>query len=206
MNNKVYGYIRVSTQEQNIERQMIALLDAGMDTKDIYIDKQSGKNFKRPAYVRMMRRVREGDLIIVKSIDRLGRNYQEIMEQWRVITKEKKVDIRILDMPLLDTTRTKDLLGTFISDVVLQLLSFVAENERDNIRQRQAEGIAAAKARGVQFGKPMIPIPDNFPELYKQWQAGAISIKEFAKACNMGRSTMYNRIKEYREINCYIAK
>lgn len=118
MNNKVYGYIRVSTQEQNIERQMIALLDAGMDTKDIYIDKQSGKNFKRPAYVRMMRRVREGDLIIVKSIDRLGRNYQEIMEQWRVITKEKKVDIRILDMPLLDTTRTKDLLGTFISDVV----------------------------------------------------------------------------------------
>ena len=137
MSNKVYGYIRVSTQEQNIERQMIALLDAGMDRKDIYIDKQSGKNFKRPAYARMMRRVREGDLIIVKSIDRLGRNYQEIMEQWRIITKEKKVDIRIMDMPLLDTTRTKDLLGTFISDVVLQLLSFVAENERDNIRQQK---------------------------------------------------------------------
>lgn len=200
MNNKVYGYIRVSTQEQNIERQMIALLDTGMDKKDIYIDKQSGKNFKRPAYARMMRRVREGDLIIVKSIDRLGRNYQEIMEQWRVITKEKKVDIRILDMPLLDTTRTKDLLGTFISDVVLQLLSFVAENERDNIRQRQAEGIAAAKARGIRFGKPKIPMPDNFQELYQQWEMDYISTKEFAALCHVGRSTLYKRIREYREL------
>ena len=196
MNNKVYGYIRVSTQEQNIERQMIALLDAGMDTKDIYIDKQSGKNFKRPAYVRMMRRVREGDLIIVKSIDRLGRNYQEIMEQWRVITKEKKVDIRILDMPLLDTTRTKDLLGTFISDVVLQLLSF----ERNNIRQRQAEGIAAAKARGIRFGKPKIPMPDNFQELYQQWEMDYISTEDFAALCHVGRSTLYKRIREYREL------
>ena len=200
MNNKVYGYIRVSTQEQNIERQMIALLDAGMDTKDIYIDKQSGKNFKRPAYVRMMRRVREGDLIIVKSIDRLGRNYQEIMEQWRVITKEKKVDIRILDMPLLDTTRTKDLLGTFISDVVLQLLSFVAENERNNIRQMQAEFIAAAKARGIRFGKPKIPMPDNFQELYQQWEMDYISTEDFAALCHVGRSTLYKRIREYREL------
>ncbi len=200
MSNKVYGYIRVSTQEQNIERQMIALLDAGMDRKDIYIDKQSGKNFKRPAYARMMRRVREGDLIIVKSIDRLGRNYQEIMEQWRIITKEKKVDIRIMDMPLLDTTRTKDLLGTFISDVVLQLLSFVAENERDNIRQRQAEGIAAAKARGIQFGKPKIHMPDNFPELYRQWEGDSISTQDFAELCNVGRSTLYKRIREYREL------
>ena len=200
MNNKVYGYIRVSTQEQNIERQMIALLDAGMDTKDIYIDKQSGKNFKRPAYVRMMRRGREGGLIIVKSIDRMGRNYQEIMEQWRVITKEKKVDIRILDMPLLDTTRTKDLLGTFISDVVLQLLSFVAENERNNIRQRQAEGIAAAKARGIRFGKPKIPMPDNFQELYQQWEMDYISTEDFAALCHVGRSTLYKRIREYREL------
>ncbi len=200
MNNRTYGYIRVSTQEQNIERQMIALLDAGMDKKDIYIDKQSGKNFKRPAYVRMMRRVREGDLIIVKSIDRLGRNYQEIMEQWRVITKEKKVDIRILDMPLLDTTRTKDLLGTFISDVVLQLLSFVAENERENIRQRQAEGIAAAKARGIRFGKPKISMPDNFPELYHQWEMDYISTEDFAALCHVGRSTLYKRIREYREL------
>ncbi len=199
MNNKVYGYIRVSTQEQNIERQMIALLDTGIDRKDIYIDKQSGKNFKRPSYASMLRRVREGDLIIIKSIDRLGRNYQEIMEQWRIITKEKKVDIRILDMPLLDTTRTKDLLGTFISDVVLQLLSFVAENERDNIRQRQAEGIAAAKARGIRFGKPKIPVPDNFPELYRQWIGDDITTKEFAAVCKMGRSTLYKRIQEYRE-------
>ena len=200
MSNKVYGYIRVSTQEQNIERQMIALLDAGMDRKDIYIDKQSGKNFKRPAYARMMRRVREGDLIIVKSIDRLGRNYQEIMEQWRIITKEKKVDIRIMDMPLLDTTRTKDLLGTFISDVVLQLLSFVAENERNNIRQRQAEGIAAAKARGIRFGKPKIPMPDNFQELYQQWEMDYISTEDFAALCHVGRSTLYKRIREYREL------
>ena len=202
MDSKVYGYIRVSTREQNIERQMISLLDAGVNQKDIYIDKQSGKNFQRPAYKKMMRRVREGDLVIVKRIDRLGRNYQEIMEQWRIITKEKKADICIQDMPLLDTTKTKDLLGTFISDVVLQLLSFVAENERDNIRQRQAEGIAAAKARGVRFGKPTIPIPDNFPELYMRWEANDISITEFASLCNMGRSTMYKRIGEYRECLC----
>lgn len=199
MENKVYGYVRVSTREQNIERQLIPLRKAGIDEQNIYIDRQSGKNFERPAYVRMMSLIQEGDLLIVKSIDRLGRNYQEIMEQWRIITKERNADICIQDMPLLDTTKTKDLLGTFISDVVLQLLSFVAENERDNIRQRQAEGIAAAKARGVQFGKPIIPVPENFPELYRQWQAGNISIKEFARLCKMGRSTMYNRIKEYRE-------
>lgn len=200
MEGKVYGYIRVSTREQNIERQVISLLEAGVSEKNIYIDKQSGKNFQRPAYKKMMSRVREGDLIIIKSIDRLGRNYQEIMEQWRIITKEKKADIRILDMPLLDTTQTKDLLGTFISDVVLQLLSFVAENERDNIRQRQAEGIAAAKARGVRFGKPVIPMPENFPELYGQWETGNITINELARLCNMGRSTMYKRIGEYRAL------
>ncbi len=202
MKSKVYGYIRVSTREQNIERQVISLLEAGVSEKNIYIDKQSGKNFQRPAYKKMMSRVREGDLIIIKSIDRLGRNYQEIMEQWRIITKEKKADIRILDMPLLDTTQTKDLLGTFISDVVLQLLSFVAENERDNIRQRQAEGIAAAKARGVRFGKPVIPMPENFPELYGQWETGSITINELAGLCNMGRSTMYKRIGEYRALMC----
>lgn len=198
MANKVYGYIRVSTREQNIERQLISLIEAGIEKKSIFIDKQSGKDFCRPAYKTMMRQVREGDLIVVKSIDRLGRNYQEIMEQWRLITKEKRADICIQDMPLLDTTKTKDLLGTFISDVVLQLLSFVAENERDNIRRRQAEGIAAAKARGVQFGKPMIPLPDNFPELYRAWEEERISIGELAELCNMGRSTMYKRIGEYR--------
>lgn len=195
---RIYGYIRVSTQEQNIDRQMISLQEIGISMKNIYVDKQSGKNFKRSSYTKMMRRLHEGDLLIVKSIDRLGRNYQEIMEQWRIITKEKKADIRILDMPLLDTTRTKDLLGTFISDVVLQILSFVAENERDNIRQRQAEGIAAARARGVQFGKPRIPVPDNFSELYRQWELELISIEEFAAFCEMGRSTLYKRIGEYR--------
>ncbi len=199
MNSKVYGYVRVSTREQNIERQIISLLKAEIDRKNIYIDKQSGKDFRRPAYKKMIKHVREGDLIIIKSIDRLGRNYQEIMEQWRIITKEKKADIRIQDMPLLDTTKTKDLLGTFISDVVLQLLSFVAENERVNIRQRQAEGIAAAKAKGVRFGKPVIPLPDNFPELYQEWTQSHISLEELAKICNMGRSTMYKRIGEYRQ-------
>lgn len=199
MNGKIYGYIRVSTREQNIERQLIALREAGVKRQNIYIDKQSGKNFERPSYIEMMSVIQEGDLLIVKSIDRLGRNYKEIMEQWRIITKERNADIRIQDMPLLDTTKTKDLLGTFISDIVLQLLSFVAENERENIRQRQAEGIAAAKARGIRFGKPTIPIPANFHELYKQWESGAISIYEFADLCNMGKSTMYTRIKEHRE-------
>lgn len=199
MSFKVFGYIRVSTREQNIERQLISLQQAEIERKNIYIDKQSGKDFQRPAYKKMMRRVREGDLIVVKSIDRLGRDYQEIMEQWRIITQEKKADIRIQDMPLLDTTKTKDLLGTFISDLVLQLLSFVAENERDNIRQRQAEGIAAAKAKGIRFGKPVIPVPDNFPELYQDWMEQRISLKEFAAFCNMGRSTIYKRIREYRQ-------
>lgn len=202
MSNRVYGYIRVSTREQNIECQMVSLYEAEVDNKNIFIDKQSGKDFQRPAYEKMMRHIREGDLIIIKSIDRLGRNYHDIMEQWRIITKEKKADIRIQDMPLLDTTKTRDLLGTFISDVVLQLLSFVAENERDNIRQRQAEGIAAAKAKGVKFGKPTIPLPDNFSELYQEWQESRITLKEFAGICNMGRSTLYKHIGEYRKNLC----
>ncbi len=200
MGNKTYGYIRVSTREQNIDRQMNSIMEAGVDEKNIFIDRQSGKDFQRPAYEKMIRKMKKEDLLIVKSIDRLGRNYQDIMEQWRMITKEKQVDIRILDMPLLDTTKTKDLLGTFIGDVVLQILSFVAENERDNIKQRQAEGIMAAKARGVRFGKPLIPLPDNFPELYRKWEQNLITIQEFAGICNMGRSTMYNRINEYREL------
>lgn len=202
MKSRMYGYIRVSTREQNIERQLISLTEAGVDRKNIYVDKQSGKDFRRPAYEKMIRRLRESDLLVIKSIDRLGRNYQEIMEQWQQLTREKGVDIRILDMPLLDTTKTKDLLGTFISEVVLQILSFVAENERDNIRQRQAEGIAAARARGVQFGRPLIPMPDNFPELYRRWETGEISIQEFASSCNMSRSTVYGRIAEYRQMVC----
>lgn len=202
MKNRIYGYIRVSTREQNIERQLISLTEAGVDRQNIYVDKQSGKDFQRPAYKKMLRRLKENDLLVIKSIDRLGRNYQEIMEQWQQLTREKKVDIRILDMPLLDTTKTKDLLGTFISEVVLQILSFVAENERDNIRQRQAEGIAAAKIRGVRFGRPLIPMPDNFQELYQRWEAQEITIQEFASICNMSRSTMYGRIARYRQMLC----
>lgn len=204
MSSKVYGYIRVSTREQNIDRQIVSLFKEKVDEKNMFINRQSGKDFQRPAYEEMMRNIQEGDLIIVKSIDRLGRNYHEIMEQWRIITKEKKADIRIQDMPLLDTTKTKDLLGTFISDIVLQLLSFVAENERNNIRQRQAEGIAAAKAKGVRFGKPTIPLPENFPELYQEWEAAHISLEEFARSCNMGRSTIYKHISRHRKDLCRI--
>lgn len=200
MTNKVYGYIRVSTREQNIERQLISLIEAGIDQKSIYIDKQSGKDFRRPAYKKMMRKVREGDLIVVKSIDRLGRNYQDIMEQWRIITKEKGADICIQDMPLLDTTKTKDLLGTFISDVVLQLLSFVAENERDNIRQRQAEGIAAAKERGVQFGRPVVPAPEDFPAIISEWESGQLPFAEALAQTGLSRGTFYRRLREYRTV------
>lgn len=199
----LYGYVRVSSRDQNIERQMISLKESGVKQKDIYIDRQSGKDFDRPAYRKMMRKLKSGDIIITKSIDRLGRNYEEIKEQWRIITKKKGADIIIQDMPLLNTTKTKDLLGSFISDVVLQLLSFVAENERNNIRTRQAEGIAAAKERGVQFGKPKISMPQNFPHLYCMWENKLITIEEFASICNVGRSTMYNRIKDYKNFKIF---
>lgn len=199
--NNIYGYVRVSTREQNIARQLLSLEELGIPKKQIYIDQQSGKDFERPAYMRMMRKVRSGDVIVTKSIDRLGRNYEDIMEQWRIITKQKGADICIQDMPLLDTTKTKDLLGTFISDVVLQILSFVAQNERENIRQRQAEGIAAAKRRGVQFGKPRIELPDEFPELFRRWSDKELTTAEFAEKCNVGRSTLYKRIQEYRMLS-----
>ena len=159
---KAYGYVRVSTREQNEDRQMIALDRIEVSRENIYMDKQSGKDFERPRYRNLLRKLEEGDLLYVKSIDRLGRNYEEILEQWRILTKDKKVDIVVLDMPLLDTRRGKDLMGTFLSDIVLQVLSFVAENERGNIRQRQKEGIEAAKQRGVQFGRPPKPLPENF--------------------------------------------
>lgn len=158
---KIYGYMRVSSKEQNEERQRIALYEMGVPEANIYIDKQSGKDFERPAYRRMVRKLKNDDLLYIKSIDRLGRNYEEIQNQWRVLTKEKGVDIYVVDMLLLDTRRGKDLVGTFLSDIVLQVLSFVAENERINIRQRQAEGIAAAKAKGMKFGRPALPYPDN---------------------------------------------
>ena len=163
-----YGYIRVSTREQNEDRQLIALRAAAVPEKNMFVDRQSGKDFLRPEYQRMVRKLKKDDLLYIKSIDRLGRNYEEILEQWRILTKEKGVDIAVLDIPLLDTRRGRDLMGTFLSDVVLQILSFVAENERTNIRQRQAEGIAATKAKGVRFGRPPLPLPDNFYEIHKK--------------------------------------
>ena len=194
-----YGYIRVSTREQNEDRQVIALHEVGVPEKNIYMDKQSGKDFERTQYKRLLRKLNENSVLYIKSIDRLGRNYGELNEQWRIITKEKKADIVVIDMPLLDTRREKNLLGTFISDVVLALLSYVAENERTNIKQRQAEGIAAAKARGVKFGRPPLPIPENFYQMHKDWRAGKITIEEAAKACNMCPKTFYSKAVKYEK-------
>ena len=195
-----YGYIRVSTKEQNEDRQRIALAEVGIDGSEIYMDKQSGKDFCRPQYRRLMRRLRAGDLLYIKSIDRLGRNYEEILEQWRIITRDKQADICVLDMPLLDTRRGKDLLGTFLSDIVLQLLSFVAENERTNIRERQAEGIAAAKARGVRFGRPECTVPDSFPTILRDWETGRLTAEEAVSRCGVSESTFYRRVREYRAV------
>lgn len=195
----VYGYIRVSTKEQNEDRQFIALREMSVPEKNIFVDKQSGKDFKRPMYKRMLRKIKKDDLLYVKSIDRLGRNYSEILEQWRILTKQKEIDIVVLDMPLLDTRRGKDLMGTFLSDIVLQVLSFVAENERTNIRQRQAEGIAAAKMRGVQFGRPAKPLPENFHEIYHQWKNGKITGTAAAKLCGMPLSTFRYRVDVYEK-------
>lgn len=189
----IYGYIRVSTREQNEDRQLIALREAGVTDKFIYTDKQSGKDFNRPKYKQLIRKLKRDDLLYVKSIDRLGRNYEEILQQWRLLTKDRGVDIVVLDMPLLDTRRGKDLMGTFLSDIVLQVLSFVAENERTNIRQRQAEGIAAAKARGVKFGRPQKPLPVNFFEAYQRWKSGEITGTAAAKLCDMPLATFRYR-------------
>ena len=193
MAGTIYGYIRVSTREQNEDRQRLALAALPVPKENIYMDKQSGKDFERPQYRRLVRRLRRDDLLYVKSIDRLGRNYSEILEQWRMLTKEKGVDIAVLDMPLLDTRRGKDLMGTFLSDIVLQVLSFVAENERDNIRQRQAEGIAAAKARGVRFGRPPLPLPDNCHLLHQAWRGQKITLRQAARACGMPTGTFYSK-------------
>ena len=195
----IYGYMRVSSKEQNEDRQKIALTEMGVPENNIYMDKQSGKDFERTQYKRLLRKLNENSVLYIKSIDRLGRNYGELNEQWRIITKEKKADIVVIDMPLLDTRREKNLLGTFISDVVLALLSYVAENERTNIKQRQAEGIAAAKARGVKFGRPPLPIPENFYQMHKDWRAGKIKIEEAAKACNMCPKTFYSKAVKYEK-------
>lgn len=191
--NTSYGYVRVSSKEQNEYRQMIAL-QALVPRKNIYADKQSGKDFRRPSYLRMVKKLKREDVLYIKSIDRLGRNYNEILEQWRLLTKEKGVDIVVLDMPLLDTRRDKNLLGSFISDVVLQVLSFVAENERDNIRRRQAEGIAAAKARGVRFGRPRRKLPENFPEIRRAWRGREMNLHQAAQACGMPDTTFFNAV------------
>ncbi|MBS4961203.1 MAG: recombinase family protein [Clostridiales bacterium] len=197
----VYGYIRVSSRDQNEDRQIIALRELLIPEKNIFMDKQSGKDFERPQYRKMVQLFKKDDLLYIKSIDRLGRNYAEILEQWRFLTKDKGIDIVVLDMLLLDTRRGKDLMGTFLSDIVLQVLSFVAENERTNIRQRQAEGIAAAKARGVQFGRPPRPLPENFQDMYRRWKSGKITGTEAAKECKMPLATFRYRAENYEKRN-----
>ena len=196
-----YGYARVSTREQKEDRQLIALEEAGVRRPALYIDKQSGKDFKRPEYQKMLQRLKKDDLLCIKSIDRLGRSYGEILEQWRMLTSEKGVDIVVLDMPLLDTRRGKDLMGTFLSDIVLQVLSFVAENERASIRQRQAEGIAAAKERGVHFGRPVVPVADNFSAIVPAWESGLLSFDDALEKSGLSYSTFYRRLREYRSLN-----
>ncbi len=195
----VYGYVRVSTREQNEGRQMAALSGVRIPKKNICIDKRSGSDFNRPMYQQMVKRLKPDDVLYVKSIDRLGRNYEEILEQWRMLTKEKGVDIVVLDMPLLDTRRGRDLMGTFLSDIVLQVLSFVAENERKNIRERQKEGIEAAKTRGVRFGRPPKPVPDNFRQVYDRWLLKQISGEEAARLCNLTAATFYRRAREMKD-------
>ena len=196
----VYGYIRVSSKDQKEDRQQIALKEVGVERQNIYVDKQSGKDFNRPQYKKMLRKLKKDDLLYIKSIDRLGRNYEEILQQWRFLTKEKGVDIVVLDMPLLDTRRGKDLMGAFLSDIVLQVLSFVAENERTNIKQRQAEGIAAAKAQGIKFGRPPLPLPDNFYEVHKAWRSKKITLKQAAEACNMPVGTFYGKARKFENV------
>ena len=190
-----YGYIRVSARDQNPERQLLALRDLPIPAGNLFVDRQSGKDFHRPQYQKLLRRLRPNDLVYVKSIDRLGRNYREILEQWRLLTRKKGADIVVLDMPLLDTRRGKDLLGSFVSDMVLQVLSFAAENERVNIRQRQAEGIAAAKARGVKFGRPERALPESFWPLCQAWREGRVTLRQAAAACGLPPSTFYSRAR-----------
>ena len=193
--------MRVSAKDQNEDRQIIAMREVGVSEKNIYMDKQSGKDFKRKQYKRLVRKMKKDDLLYIKSIDRLGRNYEEVIKQWRYLTKEKRIDIIVLDMPLLDTRRGKDLMGTFLSDIVLQVLSFVAENERSNIRQRQAEGIAAAKARGVKFGRPPKPLPENFHTVYQRWKNGKITGTKAAEECNMPITTFRYKADIYEKTN-----
>lgn len=200
MQNKTYGYMRVSSRDQNEDRQLLDLIKLGVPEKNIYMDKMSGKDFNRPAYQKLVhKKLRAGDLLVVKSIDRLGRNYDEILIEWKIITKEIGADIRIIDMPLLDTQQSKDLIGTLISDIVLQLLSFVAQNERENIRQRQLEGIAAAKMRGVRFGRPSEDIPESFPDIYQKWMTKEISPSMARELSGMSYDKFYRTARKLRK-------
>ena len=196
MSNITYGYIRVSSKDQNEDRQRIAMREAGVPQRSIFMDKQSGKDFTRPGWQKLLKRLKAGDTLFVKSIDRLGRNYEEILEQWRVITKEKGAAIVVLDMPLLDTRQGRDLTGTLIADIVLQLLSYVAQTEREFIRQRQAEGIAAAKARGVRFGRRPLERPAEFEQLRSEWIQGRLSSRDAAKRLNVSQQTFLNWAKQ----------
>lgn len=195
MEAKEYAYIRVSSRDQNEDRQKNAMVEYGIAPGNIYMDKQSGKDFERPGYQRLLRKIKTGDTIVIKSIDRLGRNYDEILEQWRFLTKQKQVDIIVLDMPLLNTKQGKDLTGVVIADIVLQLLSYVAQTEREFNRQRQAEGIAAAKSRGVQFGRRRIDRPEMYPEIKKAWEAGELTAGQAADALGFSRTTFFKWVR-----------
>ena len=194
--SKTYGYVRVSSIDQNEERQMVAMANVDMARSNIYVDKQSGKDFERPAYRRMVKKLKKGDLLYVLSIDRLGRNYEDIRREWNVLTKEIGIDICVIDMPLLDTRGGKDLMGTFIADLVLQILSFVAQTERENIRNRQAQGIAAARARGTKFGRPVKVLPDDFGDIVRKFNDGNVTLSEALALLNVSESTFYRRRKE----------
>ena len=193
-----YGYVRVSSFDQNEERQMISMRNAGVPERNIFIDKQSGKDFDRPGYQKLIRKLKKGDTLYILSIDRLGRNYEDIQEQWRILTREKGVDIVVIDMPLLDTRRGKDLMGTFIADLVLQILSFVAQSERERIHERQRQGIEAAKARGVRFGRPEIVMPEDFSVMVQEWEEEQITIDEIVDKCQISKATFYRRLRELR--------
>ena len=197
----IYGYIRVSSQDQNEDRQLLAMKEKQVSAGNLFVDKQSGKDFERPQYKKMTEKLKAGDLLYILSIDRLGRNYEEIQRQWRILTKEIGIDICVIDMPLLDTRNGKDLMGTFIADLVLQILSFVAESERNNIKKRQAEGIAAARARGVHLGRPVKEAPEDFPEIVKAWEKGEITLSEALKRSNMGQTSFYRRRREYKLVH-----
>ncbi len=197
MSNRMYGYARVSTRVQKEDRQLAALTQFGVEEEDIVVEKQSGKDFERPLYKGMLKKMRARDVLVVKSIDRLGRNYEEILEQWAYLTKERDISIVVLDMPLLDTREGRDLTGTLVADIVLQLLSYVAQTERDFMRQRQAEGIEAARARGVRFGRGRIPLPEGFDNLAEEWMAGGVSATDAGRQMGVSRDTFLRRVKEW---------